>query len=142
MFSVYNGVAALIAFSFAPIAARIGRKLLHSINLVLGGLGLISIYFFTDPNLLLISMIGVGFAWASILAIPYAILTGSLPSKKFGIFMGIFNFFIVLPEITASSIYGFMLNQFFGNEAIYVLITGGLSLIVAALLVIRVKDNY
>ncbi len=142
MFTVYNLVAAIVAFALAPLAARIGRKNLHAANLVFGGAGLISIYFITDPMVLLISMIGVGLAWASILSIPYAILTGSLPSKKFGIFMGIFNFFIVLPEITASSIYGFLLNTFFNDQAIYVIITGGFSLFVAALLVYRVEDKY
>ncbi len=142
MFGTYNGVAALVAFLFAPVAAKIGRKSLHMVNLILGGIGLISMYTVTDPNLLLVSMIGVGFAWASILAIPYAILTGSLPSRKFGIYMGIFNFFIVLPEITASSIYGFLLSTFYNDQAIYVIITGGISLIIAALLVIRVEDKY
>ncbi len=142
MFTVYNAVAALIAFALAPIAAKIGRKQLHVVNLIAGGVGLISMYFINNPMVLLVSMIGVGLAWASILSIPYAILTGSLPSRKFGIYMGIFNFFIVLPEITASSIYGFMLNTFFDDQAIYVIITGGLALIVSALLVFRVEDKY
>lgn len=141
MFGTYNGVAALVAFLFAPVAAKIGRKSLHIINLILGGAGLISIYFISDPNLLLVSMIGIGFAWASILSIPYAILTGGIPSKKFGIYMGIFNFFIVLPEIIASSIYGFLLHTFFNDEAIYVIVTGGASLLLAALLVVRVEDK-
>ncbi len=141
LFGTYNGVAALIAFALAPLAAKIGRKSVHAGALILGGLGLISIYFISDPNLLLVSMIGVGIAWASILSIPYAILTGSLPSKKFGIYMGIFNFFIVLPEITASSIYGSLVESVFDNQSIYVLITGGASLILAALLMKFVDDK-
>ncbi len=141
LFGTYNGVAALIAFALAPLAARIGRKWVHSLALTLGGLGLISIYFIADPNILLVSMIGVGIAWASILSIPYAILTGSLPSHKFGVYMGIFNFFIVLPEITASSIYGFLVEKFFDNQAIYVLITGGVAMIIAAVLMKFVDDK-
>lgn len=141
LFALYNLVAAVFSFLLAPIAKMIGRKLLHTLSLIAGGLGLISIYFISDPMLLVVSMIGVGIAWASILSIPYAILTGSLPGKKFGIYMGIFNFFIVIPEITASSIYGFLLNTFFDDRSIYVLVTGGLALFLAAILVSRVEDK-
>ena len=141
LFATYNLVAALAAFLLPVFAAKTNRKTVHMASLIAGGIGLISIYFVQDSNLLIISMIGVGIAWASILSMPYAILTGSLPIKKFGIYMGIFNFFIVIPEITASSIYGVLLSNVFHEKSIYVLITGGVSLIIAALLVLRVDDD-
>lgn len=132
MFGVYNGVAALVAFGLAPLAKKISRKMVHALSLTLGGLGLISIYFFSDPMMLIISMIGVGIAWASILAMPYAILAGSLPSDKMGLYMGIFNFFIVLPQLLAATILGFVTRSYFGGEAVYALILGGAVMIIAA----------
>ncbi len=141
LFGMYNFMAMFFAFALPPLARRSSRKTAHMISLIAGGIGLISFYFFKDPTLLLISMVGVGLAWAAILSMPYAMLTSAIPTRKFGIYMGIFNFFIVLPEITASSIYGYLLETFFDNQPIYVLITGGVSLILAALLVIRVKDD-
>ena len=92
-FAVYNGIAAAVAFLLPVIAKRTSRKFTHMISLVAGGIGLLSIYFIKDPNLLLVSMVGVGLAWASILSMPYAILAGALPSHKMGTYMGIFNFF-------------------------------------------------
>jgi maltose/moltooligosaccharide transporter len=97
MFGVYNGISAIYALFLPAIALKIGRKMTHALSLVAGGIGLISIYFIHDPMLLLVSMIGVGMAWASILAMPYAILAGAIPSHKMGIYMGVFNFFITLP---------------------------------------------
>ena len=141
LFGMYNFMAMFFAFALPPLAKRSSRKTAHMISLIAGGLGLISFYFFTNPNLLLISMVGIGLAWAAILSMPYAMLTSAIPTRKFGIYMGIFNFFIVLPEITASSIYGYLLETFFNNQAIYVLIAGGISLFIAALLVLRVKDE-
>jgi maltose/moltooligosaccharide transporter len=85
-------------------------------------------------------MLGIGLAWASILAMPYAILTGSLPSRKMGTYMGIFNFFIVIPQILAASILGFMVRDLFGGESIYALVTGGISMFIAAVLVLFVHD--
>jgi maltose/moltooligosaccharide transporter len=141
LFAVYNGVAAIAAWLLTPMAKVTNRKTTHSISLILGGLGLFSIYFIHDQYLLLISMIGVGFAWASILSIPYAILTNALPHNKMGIYMGIFNYFIVLPQIVAAAILGFFLESFFKSEAIYALIIGGISMIIAAVLVLFVKDK-
>ncbi len=140
LFAVYNGIAAIVAFALPIWAAKTSRKKVHTYSLIAGGLGLLSIYFFKDPNLLIISMFGVGLAWASILSMPYAILTGALPVHKLGIYMGIFNFFIVIPQITAASILGFMVRNFYGGQSIYALVTGGVSLIIAALLVSRVDD--
>lgn len=141
MFAAYNGFAAVVAFLLPVLAKWTNRKITHMIALIAGGLGLASIYLFKDPNLLIISMLGVGFAWASILSMPYAILTGSLPGNKMGTYMGIFNFFIVIPQILAASILGFFTKQLFHGEAIYVLILGGISMLVAAISVVFVKDE-
>jgi maltose/moltooligosaccharide transporter len=110
------------------------------ISLFAGGIGLASFYVFSNPDLLIISELGIGLAWASILAMPYAILAGSLPPEKMGVYMGIFNFFIVIPQITAASILGFFTRTLFNNEAIYTLILGGAAMIVAGLLVLKVDD--
>ena len=139
-FAVYNGFSAILAFMLPRLAKRMGRKRVHTLGLTIGGLSLISIYFIHSPNLLLIAMLGVGFAWASILTMPYAILAGSLPPSKMGIYMGIFNFFIVIPQIIASGTLGFISRTFFGNQAIYVLMLGGVAMIVAGLLVTFVND--
>ena len=140
MFAVYNGFAAVMAFLLPVLAKLTNRKITHLIALVAGGIGLISIYFFSDPYMLIISMVGVGLAWASILAMPYAILTGSLPQHKLGIYMGIFNFFIVIPQILAASILGFFVRNIAGGHAIYALILGGVSMILAGFLTLLVKD--
>ncbi|HET7790205.1 MAG TPA: MFS transporter, partial [Gemmatimonadales bacterium] len=117
-FSAYNGVAAVAAFAIPPLARWSSPKFAHIICLVCGAAGLISIYFLTDPRYLLVSMVGVGIAWASILAMPYAILTGSLPPSKLGYYMGVFNFFIVIPQIVAAALLGFLVGRFFGGQAI------------------------
>lgn len=140
MFGVYNGVAALVAFGLAPMAKLLSRKWVHAISLILGGFGLISIYFFSNPMMLIVSMIGVGVAWASILAMPYAILAGSIPSKKMGLYMGIFNFFIVLPQLIAATVLGYVTRSFFGGEAIYALVLGGAVLFIAAATMYFVDD--
>lgn len=140
-FAAYNGVAALVAFAIPPLARWSSPKIAHVICLICGALGLLSIYFITDPRMLLGSMVGVGIAWASILAMPYAILTGSLPPSKLGYYMGVFNFFIVIPQIVAAAILGFLVRRFFGGEAINALLIGGASLLLAALLMFRVKEE-
>ena len=101
------------------------------INMSLGGLGLISFYFIKDPQLLLISMVGVGIAWASVLSLPYALLSSNLPSHKMGIYMGIFNFFIVIPQLVAASVLGLILREFFDLQAIYGLVIGGVLMFIA-----------
>lgn len=141
LFAVYNGFAAIVAFLLPVMAKHTNRKITHSISLAAGGLGLISIIFFRSPELLIISMLGVGLAWASILAMPYAILTGSLPSAKMGTYMGIFNFFIVIPQILAASILGFMVRHLFSGHSIYALVAGGISMFIGAALVIFVEDK-
>jgi maltose/moltooligosaccharide transporter len=141
MFAVYNGFAAVVAWLLTPMARLTNRKVTHSVSLILGGLGLLSIYFIKDQYLLLVSMLGVGAAWASILSIPYAILTNALPHDKMGIYMGIFNYFIVIPQIVAAAILGFFLDKFFHSDAIYALILGGISMFIAAVLILFVKDR-
>lgn len=141
LFAIYNGVAAIFAFLLPVIAKATNRKITHLICLFMGGAGLISIFFITDPLMLVLSMVGVGIAWSSILSMPYAMLAGALPADKMGYYMGVFNFFIVIPQIVAAGILGFLLKTYFENEAIYALIIGGISLFVAGLLTLAVKDT-
>lgn len=141
MFAVYNGFAAAMAFLLPFIARHTNRKFTHMISLVAGGIGLISVILFKKPELLIVSMLGVGLAWASILAMPYAILTGALPAEKMGTYMGIFNFFIVIPQIMAASILGFLVKHLFAGESIYAIVTGGISMFLAALSVLFVEDK-
>ncbi|MEO0894981.1 MAG: MFS transporter [Bacteroidota bacterium] len=140
-FAVYNGVAALVAFLLPVIAKRISRKITHLIALLCGAVGLVSVYFITDPNLLMVSMVGIGIAWASILSMPYAMLSSILPANKMGYYMGVFNFFIVIPQIVAASILGFLLNTFFDGVSIYALLIGGVSMAIAAGFCLIVDDN-
>ncbi len=140
LFGVYNGVAALAAFGIAALANATSRKAAHIVCLLCGGAGLGSILLISDPNLLWISMVGVGIAWAAILSIPYAILSGALPGHKMGVYMGIFNFFIVIPQLTAASILGVLVRGVFGGEAIYALAAGGVSLLLAAVATFFVSD--
>ncbi len=142
LFSVYNGFAALVAFLLPVIAKYTNRRITHMICLIAGGIGLISIYFISNSHMLIFSMLGVGLAWASILSMPYAILTGSIPAEKMGTYMGIFNFFIVIPQIVAATLLGFFAQQVFGGKAIYTLMLGGGSMILAAIMVLFVYDPF
>lgn len=141
IFGVYNLVSAIFAFFLPRIADKVGRKKTHAICLVCGGIGLLSVYVASSPNMLLLSMIGVGIAWASILAMPYAILAGSLPIHKIGIYMGIFNFFITIPQIISAIIAGPIILKFFDNHAIYAFVLAGICMFLAALSVIFVDDR-
>ncbi len=141
LFGVYNLVSAIFAFFLPFIAKKIGRKSTHAISLFIGGLGLISVYFAPTPYWLIASMIGVGIAWASILAMPYAILAGSIPGKKMGVYMGIFNFFIVIPQIINALIGGLVVKYLYNGNPIFAIVTSGISFLIAALFVFRVKDE-
>jgi len=141
LFAVYNGVAALVAFLLPVLAKKTSRKVTHLIALSLGGLGLISVYFISSPSMLILSMVGVGIAWASILSVPYAMLAGALPPKKMGYYMGVFNFFIVIPQMVAATILGFLVSSFFDGQPVYALIVGGFSMILAGLLTLWVEDT-
>jgi len=140
LFGVYNGFSALVAFLLPVLAKATSRKITHSVCLLVGGLSLISISLISSPGMLVLPMLGIGLAWASILSMPYAILTGSLPHNKMGIYMGIFNFFIVIPQILAASILGSMVKHLFSGNTMFALVTGGISMIIAALSVNFVRD--
>ena len=140
IFGVYNAVSAVFAFFLPKITASMGRKKTHAISLILGGLGLISIYFIQDKYWLLLSMVGIGIAWASILAMPYAILAGSIPAKKMGVYMGIFNFFITFPQIVNGIIGGPIVKYLYGGQAIWALVTAGVFMLLGAWSVMRVND--
>ena len=141
LMSVYNGVAALVAFALPVLARRIGRVGTHAVCLVVGGCGLGSMYFFKDPQWLIVSMVGLGVGWASLLTMPYAILSSVVPYQKMGVYMGMFNFFIVIPQILAAAVLGLLVRTVFHGHAIDALLLGGASMIVAAALTLRVKDD-
>jgi maltose/moltooligosaccharide transporter len=143
-FMVYSIVTFAVAFLLPGFARKTSRKTVYAVSLVCGGVGLLSTYFIHDKNVLLLTMVGVGIAWASILSMPYAILSGALPPARMGIYMGVFNFFIVLPEITQALTFGPIIRAAFGpenhNAPLYMVMTGGVFMLVAALLVSRVED--
>jgi len=139
-FGMYSAVCFVFSFALPWLAARIGRKAVHASCLLCGALGLLSVGLVHDKWLLFLSMTGVGIAWASILSMPYAILSGALPPEKTGTYMGIFNFFITLPEIIASLAFGWVMNALLGNNRLLAVIGGGFFLILAAALVARVGD--
>lgn len=144
MFANYNIIAALVAFLLPVLAKKTSRKFTHFVALVAGGLGLVSIFFIKNPtsfNLEWLPMIGVGIAWASILSVPYAMLSGSLPASKMGYYMGVFNFFIVIPQLVAASVLGFLVSRFFNNQPIYALIIGGAAMVLAGVLSLTVNDK-
>ena len=144
MFSVYSIVCFAVAFLLPKVAAATSRKATHALALACGGLGLLGVYFIRDPNVLIFTMVGVGIAWASILSMPFAILAGALPPHRMGVYMGVFNFFIVIPEILAALLFGRIIRTFFGadnpNASLYMVMIGGVSMLVAAALVTIVHD--
>ncbi|HEY8999936.1 MAG TPA: MFS transporter [Mucilaginibacter sp.] len=137
----YNVVTFVFAFFLPLIANKIGRKYTHMVCLLCGAAGLISVAFIHTPNMLFVSMTGVGIAWASILSMPYAMLGGCLPENKVGIYMGIFNFFIVLPEIIASLFFGWIMAHLLNNNRLLAVEIGGCMMILAALLALRVNEK-
>jgi maltose/moltooligosaccharide transporter len=139
LFAAYNGFAALAAIIIPFMVRRWGMRWTHLINLLLGGLALLSFHWIRDASWLLLSMLGIGFAWASILSLPYALLSDSVPAQKMGLYMGIFNFFIVIPQLVAASVLGVLLKWWFGGAPIYALLLGAASFASAAVLVLRVR---
>jgi len=151
--------AAFASLVMAKVANKIGRKLTYSLSLLAGGIGFLSIMLIQSPELTLVNlgitqievpqgavalfipMIGIGMAWAAILAMPYAILAGSLPVKQTGVYMGIFNFTIAAPQIVSGIFAGWILTSVFDNQAIYIIMMAGVSMILAALSVYFVKEN-
>ncbi len=141
-FGIYNLVSAIFAITLLPYLARIwGKKITHAVSLICGGFGLISIYFIHDPAMLPFSMIGIGIAWASILAMPYALLASSIPPHKMGFYVGAFNFFITLPQIVNGIFGGPIVKYVFHSAPIYYLIMAGIFLFLAALSVLTVKEQ-
>jgi len=140
------GMYSLVCFGFSfllPTLARLyGRKTTHTLCLICGGLGLLSVAIVHSKYLLLLSMTGVGIAWASTLSMPYSILAGSLPHGKTGVYMGIFNFFIVIPEITASLVFGWVMGHLLNNNRLSAVVAGGIFFLLAAMLTQRVEDLY
>lgn len=141
MFAVYNGVSALAAFILPGLARATSRKAVHALCLAVGGISLASLLVITDKQMLLLPMVGVGLAWASILTMPYAILAGSLPAKRMGYFMGLFNFFVVIPQICSGLLLGFFTRHFFGGHTVNTLVLGGACMLLAALLTLFVTDR-
>jgi maltose/moltooligosaccharide transporter len=139
-FAMYSAVCFAFSFALPALARRLGRKQAHAACLAAGALGLLSVGFIHQKELLLASMTGVGIAWASILSMPYAILSGALPPARTGLYMGIFNFFIVLPEIAASLGFGWVMAHLLGNDRLAAVVAGGFCLLLAALLALRVDE--
>ncbi len=142
LFGMYNLWAIPFAFLLTPIAKWIGKKQTHALALFCGGLGLISMYFIKGVDHLWVSMIGLGFAWASILAMPYAMLIEVIPQKKMGVYMGIFNFFIVIPQIINGIFGGPIVSGIFGKQAMDYVVVGGVCMLIGALVtLIFVKSD-
>ncbi len=139
-FAIYNMVCFLFAFAIPPLAEKFGRKGVHIICLTLGGLGLLSTYLATNPYHLWIGMIGVGVAWASILSMPYVILAGAIRPERMGVYMGVFNLFIVIPQVTQNLLTPQIYKSLLGGDALNAVLVGGFSLLVAAVSVLIVKD--
>ena len=139
-FGMYSLVCFFFSFALPAIAKKLGRKNTHSLCLLCGAAGLLSVGIIHDKWLLLLSMTGVGIAWASTLSMPYAVLSSSLPAEKTGVYMGIFNFFIVIPEILASVFFGWIMSHLLNNNRILAVVAGGVSMIIAAILMQRVLD--
>lgn len=139
LFGVYNGVSAVYALLLPAIARVVGKKRTHALSLLIGGISLISIFFIQGKYWLLLPMVGIGMAWGSILAMPYAILASALPPKKMGVYMGIFNFFITIPQIVNGLLGGLILKYFYHSNAIYSLVMAGGFMILGAFSMMKVK---
>jgi maltose/moltooligosaccharide transporter len=141
LFGIYNGISAIYALILPWIARKTSKKMAHAFSLVCGGAGLLSIYFITNPDLLIFSMIGIGLAWGSILSMPYAILSSSIPARKMGVYMGIFNFFITMPQIVNGFFGGLIVKKFYNGEAIYAIVLAGIFMILGAISVLYIQSN-
>jgi maltose/moltooligosaccharide transporter len=140
-FAAYNVVCFIIAFLLPWLAKKTNRKTVHAISLVCGGLGLISVYFIQSKWMLFLSMAGVGIAWASILSMPYVILSTAIPARRMGVYMGVFNLFIVIPQIVMSFIVPNIFNNILGGDPLNVVVLGGISMLIAAATVMVVQDK-
>jgi maltose/moltooligosaccharide transporter len=141
MFAVYGGVSALFAFILPTFARLTSRKLVHTTSLIIGGLSLASIFLIKDRDMLMLPMIGIGLAWASILTMPYAILAASLPAKRMGYFMGLFNVFITIPQILSGVLLGWITTHLLDGHTVNTLVLGGACMAIAGVLTLFVTDK-
>jgi len=142
LFGIYNGVSAIIALSLPIIARRLSRKVTHSLALAIGGISLLSILIFKDENFLIIPMIGIGIAWGSILAMPYAMLASSIPAKRMGIYMGLFNMSITIPQIVSGVFSGLILKYFFADNPVLCIVMAGVSMMLGAVSALFIKEKH
>ncbi len=141
LFGVYNGVSAIIAMSLPVIAKRFSKKATHAMALAIGGVSLLSFLIFSNPHLLIIPMIGIGIAWGSILAMPYAMLASSIPPKKMGVYMGLFNMSITIPQIVSGITSGLILKYFFADNPILCIVMAGVSMFLGAVSALFIKEK-
>lgn len=141
LFGIYNGVSAIYALLLPSIAKITSKKIAHAFSLTAGGIGLLSIYFISNPQYLIFSMIGIGLAWGSILSMPYAILSSSIPARKMGVYMGIFNFFITMPQIVNGFFGGMIVEKFYDGKAIYAIVMAGVFMLLGAISVLYIRNK-
>jgi maltose/moltooligosaccharide transporter len=141
MFAMYNGISALAAFALPVLARATSRKACHAVCLAIGGLSLASMFFIHDKHALMLPMVGVGLAWASVLTMPYSILAAALPANRMGYYMGLFNFFVVIPQVVSGLVLGWFTKHWFDNHAVFTLVLGGVSMVIAAVLCVFVTDK-
>ena len=141
MFAMYNGISALAAFALPVLARATSRKACHAVCLAIGGLSLAGMFFIHDKHALMLPMVGVGLAWASVLTMPYSILAAALPANRMGYYMGLFNFFVVIPQVVSGLVLGWFTKHWFGNHAVFTLVLGGVSMVIAAVLCVFVTDK-
>ena len=142
LFGIYNGVSAMVALLLPIVAKRLTKKVTHSIALAVGGISFISFLIIGNDNLLIIPMIGIGIAWASILAMPYAMLANSIPPKQMGVYMGLFNMSITIPQIVSGVLSGLILKYFFDNNPILCIVMAGVSMFLGALAALFIKEKH
>jgi maltose/moltooligosaccharide transporter len=140
LFGIYNGVSAILALSLPVLAKRFSKKKTHALALFIGGISLLSFLLFENPTYLILPMIGMGIAWASILAMPYAMLANSIPANKMGTYMGLFNMSITIPQIVSGVATGLILKYWFHDNPILCIVMAGVSFILASVLALLIKD--
>jgi maltose/moltooligosaccharide transporter len=141
LFGIYNGVSAIVALMLPVVAKRFSKKTTHAMALAAGGLSLLSFLVFNDPHMLIIPMIGIGIAWGSILAMPYAMLASSIPPKRMGMYMGLFNMSITIPQIVSGILSGFILKYFFADNPILCIVMAGVSMLLAAASALFIREK-
>lgn len=141
LFGIYNGVSAILALTLPLVARRLSKKVTHALALCIGGLSLLSFLFFKDPHMLIIPMIGIGVAWGSILAMPYAMLASSIPPKQMGVYMGLFNMSITIPQILSGITSGLILKYFFADNPVLCIVMAGISMILGAISSLFIKEK-